>query len=92
MNDKFGYETIKQIIFDILNKEKLLIGNWHLGVVDEVVSQTKLRVIVDNGTTPQLISCNPDITFNVGDNVWVIFINGNARDKFVLSRRAIVQE
>ena len=90
LNDKQTYDTIKQIVLDVINKEKALIGNWHLGTVDQIISPTKLKVFVDGSTISQTISCNPDVTFTIGDHVWVIFINGNQRDKFVLCHRAVV--
>lgn len=89
LNDKQTYDAIKEIIMDVLNTQGLLAGQWHLGTVDQVVSTTKLKVFVDGSTTSQTISCNPDITFGVGDQIWVIFINGNRRDKFALCKRAI---
>lgn len=92
MSNKQNYDVIVEIVKDILRKEGLLVGNWHLGIVNEVISSTKLKVMVDGGTSAQTVSCNPDIIFSEGDHVWVVFINGNARDKFVLCKRAIIQE
>lgn len=90
MNHEQFYNTVEDIVLKVLKNKNLLVGNWHLGEVDEVISQTKLKVFIDGGETSVTVSCNPDITFNVGDHVWVIFINGNTRDKFVLCKRAIV--
>lgn len=89
MNDKQIYDQMKEIVLDVMKAEGLLVGQWHLGTVDEIVSPTKLKVFVDGSDTSQTISCNPDVVFTAGSHVWVVFINGNARDKFVLSRRAI---
>jgi len=89
MEDGKFYKIIEEIVKEQLKKEKLLNGNWHLGTVDSVIDSKKLKVLVDGGQLPQTISCNPDVTFSVGDSVWVIFINGNPRDKFVLSKRAV---
>lgn len=89
MSEKQNYEAIKQIILDVLKKEGMLTGQWHLGTVDRVISSTKLKVFVDGGSVAQTVSCNPDVTFSKGDEVWVVFINGNPRDKFVISKRAI---
>lgn len=88
MNDKKFHDLIKTIVQNEL-KAQNLVGNWHLGVVDSVTSSKKLSVFVDGSTTAQSISCNPDVTFNVNDEVWVVFINGNPRDKFVISKRAV---
>lgn len=83
------YKDVENIVYNILNQEKLLNKSWHLGTVDSVVSPLKLKVFVDGSTTSQTVSCNPDITFVTGDYVWVLYINGNPRDKFVISKRAI---
>lgn len=89
MNDRQLYDSIKEIVLDVMRAEGAFIGQWHLGLVDSIVSPTKLKVFVDGSTTSQTISCNPDVTFPVESHVWVVYINGNARDKFVLSKRAI---
>lgn len=80
---------IENVVVKLLNKLGLLNGQWHLGEVTEIVSQTKLKVKVDGSELSQTLSCNPDVTFQIEDHVWVIFINGNARDKFVIAKRAI---
>lgn len=80
---------IEKLVYKIINKLGLLNGNWHLGEVTEVISNVKLKVKVDGSDIEQAISCNPDVTFQIGNHVWVIFINGNARDKFVISKRAV---
>lgn len=83
------HDLIERTVLKILDRYGVLQGQWRLGVVTQVISPTKLKVKIDGGTQPQTVSCNPDITFAVGNNVWVIFINGNGRDKFVISKRAI---
>lgn len=80
---------IEKVVIKLLDKFGLLNGQWHLGEVTEIISNTKLKVKVDGSDLAQTLSCNPDVTFQIGDHVWVIFINGNARDKFVISKRAI---
>ncbi|MGG3892000.1 hypothetical protein [Metabacillus fastidiosus] len=82
-----GY--IEKLVMKILSRLGLLNGQWHLGEVTQVLSPTKLKVKVDGSETEQTISCNPDVTFQTGNHVWVIFINGNGRDKFVISKRAL---
>lgn len=89
MNETQFYKSIEQIILNVLNDKGILNGQWHLGEVETVVSPLKLKVFVDGDVTSQTVSCNPDITFNAGDHVWVIFINGNPRDKFVVSKRSV---
>jgi hypothetical protein len=87
--DRQFYEYVKQIVIDILKSNGMFIGQWHVGTVDQVISPTRLKVFVDGSNTSQTIPCNPDVTFNVGDYVWVVYINGNPRDKFVLCKRAV---
>lgn len=89
MLTKQDYRQIKEMIHDELRTLKLLTGQWHVGTVDTVTSTTRLKVFLDGSTTSITIPCNPDVTFVAGDKVWVVFINGNARDKFVLCKRGI---
>jgi hypothetical protein len=89
MNENQFYKHMEEIVLNVLKDQGMLIGQWHLGQVDTVVSPLKLKVFVDGDTTSQTVSCNPDITFAAGDHVWVVFINGNPRDKFVISKRAV---
>ncbi|MGM7685229.1 hypothetical protein ACSVDA_24290 [Cytobacillus sp. Hm23] len=58
-------------------------------VIYEIISSTKVKVIVDGGSIPQTVSCNPDVSFDVSDEVWVLFVNGNPRDQFVISKRSL---
>ena len=89
MNDKQIYNQIRRIVLDVLESEGMFIKEWHHGKVDVVTSPTHLKVFVDGSEMSQTISCNPDVTFTVGDEVWVLYINGNPRDKHVISKRAI---
>jgi hypothetical protein len=89
MDDKKIYNLISEIVTDMLNKQGLLLGHWHLGTVDQVLSSTKLKVFVDGSDVSQTVSCNPDVTFATGNHIWVVFINGNSRDKFAISKRAV---
>jgi hypothetical protein len=81
--------TVEQLVLKVLDSNRLLTGNWHLGSVDQIISAGKLKVFVDGSDTSQTVSCDPDKTFSQGDHVWVVFINGNPRDKFVISKRAV---
>lgn len=83
MNETQFYKSIEQIVINVLKDKGILLGQWHLGVVDSVDSQGKLKVFVDGDLISQTVSCNPNITFNIGDHVHVLFVNGNPRDKFV---------
>jgi hypothetical protein len=88
INEKF-INAVSKIVYSILKKENILIGQWHLGKVESVISAKKISVYVDGSTTPQEIPCNPDITFSVNDEIWVIFINNDSRNKFAISKRAV---
>ena len=72
-----------------LNEHKLLQGEWQHGKVVEVLSSKMLALSINGSEVSQKVPCNPDIVFNVGDEVWVVYINRNSNDKFVISRRAI---
>jgi hypothetical protein len=88
MDTKQFYEMVRTIVRDEL-KSQNIVGQWHLGTVTEVTDTKQLKVIVDAGELSQTIPCNPSVTFAVNDEVWVVYINGNARDKFVLCKRAV---
>jgi hypothetical protein len=89
MNEQQFYKYVEQIVLTVLKNNNMLTGQWHLGIVDSVVSNLKLKVFVDADTTSQTVACNQNVTFAAGDHVWVVFINGNPRDKFVISHRAV---
>lgn len=83
------YELIKKIIHAEISNLGLLKGDYHLGTVKAVKANNILSVCVDGSSTPQDIPCNPDGNFSVNSEVWVIFINGDSKNKFVISRRAV---
>jgi hypothetical protein len=83
------FESMKMLIHQELKKERLLIGEWHNGKVESVISSKLLSVYVDGSTTPQKIPCNPDVTFAAGDEVFVQFINRDTKNKFVPYKRGV---
>jgi len=89
LNEKKFLLKVKKIIYSVLQNEKLLQREWHLGTVESVIDSKTLSVYVNGSTTPQTIPCNPDITFAVGDKVFVHFVNGDSRNKFVPYKRGI---
>lgn len=89
MTEQQFYDVVKKIVYQILIKEKLLQSEWHLGKVESVIDSKTLSVYVDGSTTPQTIPCNPDVTFNVGDEVFVLFVNNDSRNKFVPFKRGV---
>lgn len=82
-------DLITNIVQTEIRNLGLLKGQWHLGKVNEVKSDKMLSVFVDGSSQPQNIPCNPDGNFSVGSEVWVVFINGDSKNKFVISRRGI---
>jgi hypothetical protein len=89
MTEQQFYDAVRKIVYQILTKEKLLQSEWHLGTVESVIDSKTLSVYVDGSTTPQAIPCNPDVTFNVGDEVFVLFVNNDSRNKFVPFKRGV---
>jgi hypothetical protein len=82
-------DTVTNIVYGILKNEGLLKSEWHLGKVDRVISNTKISTFIDGSSQSQVVPCNPDITFNEGDEIFVIFIDNNSVNKFALCKRGI---
>jgi hypothetical protein len=82
--------NIEMLVYSIIENKKLLRGDWHLGEVTQVVSDKRLRVKINGSETDQEVGCNPDVVFNIGDHVYVHFVNGSMTDKFVPYKRAVL--
>lgn len=80
---------ISTVVQNELKKSNLHNGQWHLGTVDQVKTSKLLSVFVDGSTTAQDIPCNPDITFTVGSRVFVLYVNGDTKNKFIPFKRGI---
>lgn len=89
MNDKQFHDLIKTMIRDELKAQGLLVGQWHLGKVGQTISTKQLKCYIDGGDALQTVACNPKVTFAVNDEIWVVYINGNPRDKFAICHRAV---
>lgn len=90
--DYAGKELIKfiEIIVDAILKRHRLIGRqWHNGKIKTVISSTLLEVYIDGDTTAIKVPCNPSVTFNINDEVLVLFVNGDSNNKFVISKRGL---
>jgi len=88
-NQASEFEAIlRQQIYKILQEEKLLQGEWHLGKVDAVVSRYLLKAFIDGSQISYAIPCNPNIIFKTGDEIWVHFVNGDSKNKFASYKRA----
>jgi hypothetical protein len=84
------YDTIEKMVMKILTEQKVLNSTFLLGKVDQVISESKLRVFINGSTVAQLVNCNPDITFSVGDHVVIANLSRtSSHDKFVISRRIV---
>ena len=80
------YDTLKKLIYSILQKERVLESEWHLGVVTQVINSQTLMVVVDGYGQPQKIPCNPDVPFASGNLVYVLQRAKNPLNKFVAFR------
>lgn len=79
---------VTQIVQTVLQNNNVLQGEWHLGKVESVVSNYALNVYVDGSLIPQVIPCNPNIRFIPNDEVWVHYVNGDSKNKFIPYKRA----
>lgn len=87
--DSKFFNLVKKIVYKILTKEKLLQSEWRLGKVASIISTKMLTVYINGSTVAQRVPCNPDVTFAVGDEIWVICINKDSKNMYVLSKRAV---
>lgn len=83
-------QYVKNVVYTILRKENLLQGEWHLGKVESVINPKRLKVFVDGSETAITVPCNPDVNFQPGDEIFVIFINRDSKNKYALCKRAIL--
>lgn len=79
-------ENVMKVVYKVLRKEKLLQSEFHMGIINQVISNKQLSVFVDGSNIAQTIRCNPDVTFSIGEQVIVIFINNDPKNKYVMSR------
>lgn len=82
-------EFVERIVYSVLRKNNILLGEWHLGKVKTVLSTKLLEVYVDGSDVAMKIPCNPDVTFAVGDEVFVQFINRDTKNKFIPYKRGV---
>lgn len=85
-------DAVKKIVYFILRKENILQNQWHVGTVSSVLSRYRLKVYIDGSDIEQLIPCNPNIEFVEGEKVWVLYINGDSKNKYVPFKRSTGQE
>jgi hypothetical protein len=82
-------KTVKQTLQQELEKLNLLKGDWHSGVVASVIDSKYLSVKVDGSDTAQTIPFNQSEIFTANDNVLVIFLNHDSKNKFVLCKKPV---
>lgn len=84
---KFILNEITNIVYGILNKENLLFNSWRFGKVAEVISTTKLKCYIDGSDVAITVSCNPDITFAINDEIWIVNTAKDNSSRFALCKR-----
>lgn len=96
-------DIVQSIVKAELNRAGLMTGQWHLGTVDEVLTKSVddgqggtieqktgfLKVFVNGSQVSQKIPHNPDVEFNPNDKVFVLFVNGDSKNKFVPFKRSV---
>ncbi|MCY9598563.1 hypothetical protein PC41400_14420 [Paenibacillus chitinolyticus] len=87
MTNEDFIKAVRQIVQLELKEMKLLNGHWHLGTVNKVKTKTLLSINIDGSSQTQDVPCNPDVIFNDGDLVYVVYVNGDSKSKFVPYKR-----
>jgi hypothetical protein len=90
MQDLF-VRRIQQIVVSTLDKMGLNVNEWQLGKVGSINANGTLNVFINGSlTATPSIPCNPDVTFEIGDSVWVHFVNRKHNNLFIPYKRMIV--
>lgn len=76
---------LEKLVMQILQKNGLLKGNKLFGVIEKVISETKVKVYVEKEMRSQLCNCPPRVPFEVGDRVLIENINNNPHDRFIIA-------
>lgn len=71
-----------------LRKANLIRGEWHIGKIDSIINPYSANVFVDGSTTSQKVPTNPNINFVAGEQVLVVFLNGDSKNKYVIAKCA----
>lgn len=77
--------SLEKLVMQILQKNGLLKGNKLFGIVEEVISETQLKIYLQQEMRSTLVNCPPRIAFEMGDRVLVENINNNPHDRFVIA-------
>ncbi|MCY9599131.1 hypothetical protein PC41400_08100 [Paenibacillus chitinolyticus] len=87
MTNEDFIKAVRQIVNIELKENNLAIGHWHLGTVMKVKNKTLLSISINGSATSQDVPCNPDVNFIKGDLVYVVYVNGDSKNKFVPYKR-----
>lgn len=88
--DQYNKELIngiRLIVQEELKASGLLQESWRMGTIAEVISPNKVKCFVDGSDVAITISCNPDVIFEVENEVWVINTARDGKSKYVLCKR-----
>ncbi|MDF2789821.1 MAG: hypothetical protein K0S80_2919 [Neobacillus sp.] len=85
-NNNWFWDKISKIVYKIFDNERLLQSEFRFGKVESVIDYKQIRAYIDGGTEAILCRCNPNITFNVGDSILIIYINRNSNNRYAIAR------
>lgn len=85
-------DAITSIVYTVLNNENLLRGIWRNGTVEGIISKNLLSIRVDGSEDTQNIPCDPDRVYKVGDEVIVVLLNNDPKNKYVLGKKGVGTE
>ncbi len=76
---------LQKLVMQILEKNGLLKGNKLFGVIEDIISETVVKVYIEKELKSQLCNCPPKNGFQIGDRVLVENINNNPHDRFIVA-------
>lgn len=77
--------AIEKLVEQILLKNGVKKVNKIFGLVEEVISDNKLKVYLEQELRSVVVNCPPRIGFEIGDRVLIENINNNPQDRFVVA-------
>jgi len=80
------HDYVRQWVYNILNKEKVLESEFHIATVTQILTPTSCMAIVDGLGSPQKLYNNPDIVLTSGNIVSVFYRQKNPLSKFITHR------
>ena len=76
---------LEKLVMQILQKNGLLKGNKLFGVVEERISENKVKVYLEKELRSEICNCPPKTEFQMGDRVLIENINNNPHDRFIVA-------